>query len=257
MLIEQALLLAGSVFFCAFILSIIIHLDRVGRYPAFAGCLAALLTLAAQGYETSRLPWSALPETSALLGLIIGLAAAFAYRRGQPRIFCLTLAFLTMLLLLFAGLSWTQVVSLPEALRSPWLIIHVPVVLGAYAAFSVSAAASGALIYLKVARRGDEKSQERLDRLASSAISIGIVLLVAGIIIGALWAKSAWGTYWSWDPKETWSLITAIIYSLNVVLRYKGVKGEDAAYLSLLGFASVLFTYLGVSYIIPGLHSYA
>ncbi|HEY8875642.1 MAG TPA: cytochrome c biogenesis protein CcsA, partial [Desulfosporosinus sp.] len=78
------------------------------------------------------------------------------------------------------------------------------------------------------------------------------------IITGAIWANYAWGTYWSWDPKETWSLITWIIYAgyLHARLMY-GWKGKRAAWLALFGFLAVLFTFFGVNYFLPGLHSYA
>jgi ABC-type transport system involved in cytochrome c biogenesis permease subunit len=88
-------------------------------------------------------------------------------------------------------------------------------------------------------------------------ISAGLILLVSGIIIGAIWAKAAWGSYWSWDPKETWALITSITYAIYLSLRKAGMKNEDAAFISILGFLAVIFTYFGVSYLIPGLHSYA
>lgn len=103
----------------------------------------------------------------------------------------------------------------------------------------------------------DEQALKKLDSVSHACIAVGLALLMAGIIMGALWAKDAWGSYWSWDPKETWSLITAAIYAAYLIVRKTGISAEDAALLSLLGFMAVLLTYLGVSYIIPGLHSYA
>jgi ABC-type transport system involved in cytochrome c biogenesis permease subunit len=117
--------------------------------------------------------------------------------------------------------------------------------------------ASAALIYLTLKGKCDTSTPGRLDKIAYLSVLAGLVLLIAGTNMGALWAKAAWGSYWSWDPKETWALITIVIYSLYAVLRLRGIKGEDAAYVSLLGFLSVIFTYIGVSYLIPGLHSYA
>ncbi len=86
-----------------------------------------------------------------------------------------------------------------------------------------------------------------------SAIA-GLALLIVGIIIGAMWAKISWGAYWSWDPKETWALITAIVYAVYIVARSAGMKAENAAFISILGFISVIFMYIGLAYIIPGLH---
>ena len=88
-------------------------------------------------------------------------------------------------------------------------------------------------------------------------IVVGFLMLTLGIITGSVWAHSAWGTYWSWDPKETWSLITWLIYASVIHSRMvRGWKGKRIAILSIVGFACVLFTYFGVNYL-AGLHSYA
>ncbi len=87
---------------------------------------------------------------------------------------------------------------------------------------------------------------------------IGFLLFTVGIITGAIWANYAWGTYWSWDPKETWSLITWIVYAILLHTRYTGkFVGQKMAYVSIMGFIAVVFTYWGVNYLLAGLHSYA
>ncbi len=99
--------------------------------------------------------------------------------------------------------------------------------------------------------------QEVLDDVTYRMIAIGWPLLTAGIITGAVWANSAWGTYWSWDPKETWSLITWFIYAVYLHARYvRGWKGTQMAVISAVGFLAVIFTYLGVNLVLSGLHSY-
>ena len=133
----------------------------------------------------------------------------------------------------------------------------MPVVIAAYGLFAVSAMASATIIYFLLKGKRDTISLARLDRIASVSVYIGLALLIAGTAMGAIWANAAWGAYWSWDPKETWALITIAIYAIYTGLRLRGLKGEDAAYISMLGFVSVIFTYVGVSYLIPGLHSYA
>jgi cytochrome c-type biogenesis protein CcsB len=83
-------------------------------------------------------------------------------------------------------------------------------------------------------------------------------MLTSGILTGAVWAHYAWGSYWSWDPKETWSLITWIVYALILHLRFTGgLRGRRTALLSIIGFASVVMTYFGVNFFLAGLHSYA
>ncbi|HEW78594.1 MAG TPA: c-type cytochrome biogenesis protein CcsB, partial [Phycisphaerales bacterium] len=99
---------------------------------------------------------------------------------------------------------------------------------------------------------------ELFDNITYRAIALGYPLLTVGIVTGAIWANSCWGRYWSWDPKEMWSLITWIIYSVCLHLRYAaGWKGRWAAWAAIAGFISVIFTYLGVNYLFTGLHSYA
>jgi len=100
-------------------------------------------------------------------------------------------------------------------------------------------------------------TMDQLDDVTYKMIAIGWPLLTAGIITGAVWANSAWGTYWSWDPKETWSLITWFVYAIYLHARYvRGWKGSQMAVISAVGFLAVIFTYLGVNLVLSGLHSY-
>ena len=95
-----------------------------------------------------------------------------------------------------------------------------------------------------------------LDGLAYQMVMFGFLFLTIGVITGAVWANSAWGRYWGWDPKETWSLITWLVYATLVHAKMmRGWRGRRIAYLSIIGFAAVIFTYFGVNYL-PGLHSY-
>jgi cytochrome c-type biogenesis protein CcsB len=100
-------------------------------------------------------------------------------------------------------------------------------------------------------------AQDQLDDVTYRMIAIGWPLLTGGIITGAVWANSAWGTYWGWDPKETWSLITWFIYAIYLHARFvRGWKGTQMAVISAVGFLAVIFTYLGVNLVLSGLHSY-
>ena len=127
-----------------------------------------------------------------------------------------------------------------------------------YACFAISFVAAVALL---LADRSDSVGKvfprrRHLDEIVYGSIMVGFPLLAIGIITGAAWADYAWGSYWSWDPKETWSLITWLIYAAFLHARFaRGWSGNRAALLSVLGFCAVLFTYFGVNYL-PGLHSY-
>ncbi len=104
---------------------------------------------------------------------------------------------------------------------------------------------------------GFANTSETLDEVGYKTIAIGFPLLTVGIITGAVWANAAWGTYWGWDPKETWSLITWLMYAAYLHARLtRGWRGKRAAILSVIGFLAVIFTYLGVNLLLSGLHSY-
>ena len=158
----------------------------------------------------------------------------------------------------------SHIQPLIPALKSNWLISHVITCFFGYAAFGVSFGLS--IMYLVKRLDSPEKrniflrlipSQGILDDLNYQMIVIGFLMLTLGIITGSVWAHSAWGSYWSWDPKETWSLITWLIYAAVIHSRMvRGWNEKKLAILSMAGFFCVLFTYFGVNYL-AGLHSYA
>lgn len=118
---------------------------------------------------------------------------------------------------------------------------------------------SGAAFYLSAGKiRQTLPPAETLDDISYQSICVGLPLFTLGaLIFGAIWAQKAWGAYWSWDPKETWALITWFIYMIYLHMRYRiDLKGKAAAYITILGFASTMFTYFGVNYLLTGLHSY-
>ena len=158
-----------------------------------------------------------------------------------------------------------EIEPLIPALQSNWLTYHVMTCFLGYAAFAVSFGASVAyLLKNKEAPPTTEEDSgslpalEMLDELIYKANAVGFLLLGIGIITGAVWANYAWGSYWSWDPKETWSLITWLIYAAFLHARLtRGWRGRKTAVLSIIGFCGVLFTFFGVNYVLSGLHSYA
>ncbi len=172
------------------------------------------------------------------------------------------------------GMAWAQlglksgIDPLVPALQSNWLLYHVITCFLGYAAFAVACGIS--IMYL-IKSAAEERGADTtaggilslfpparvLDDLNYRAIMIGFPLLTLGIITGAAWANYAWGTYWSWDPKETWSLIVWLIYAAFLHARItKGWVGKPAAWLSIVGFMFTIFCYLGVNLLLSGLHSY-
>jgi len=175
-------------------------------------------------------------------------------------------SWLIFLLLVFSSLASREVTGLLPALRSWWLPVHAGVSLLAYGFLSL--AFCGGLMYLLQERELKSKrfgyffsrlpSLEALDQLNSHCLTTGFVFLTLGIISGSIWARQAWGSYWQWDPKETWSLVTWIIYLIQIHQRFTvGWRGKRAAVMAICGFAAVVFTLWGVNYLLGGLHSYA
>ncbi len=177
--------------------------------------------------------------------------------------FVTPLASLAMAYASFSPNISSRIQPLVPALKSNWLITHVITCFFGYAAFGLAFAIS-IMYFLKRLDRSPQKKvffrlipdTGVLDELNYQMVVIGFLMLTLGIITGSVWAHSAWGTYWSWDPKETWSLITWLIYAAVLHSRLvRGWRGKKIAILCMVGFFCVLFTYFGVNYL-AGLHSY-
>ena len=162
----------------------------------------------------------------------------------------------------YAAMQSKEVRNLMPALRSGWLGFHVSTAIIAYGSFGVSFVLG--IIFLlrdKLREHGflDQHipDRQKLDLIEYRSVALGMLFLTFTIITGAIWAERAWGSSWSWDPKETWSLITWLIYAVYLHLRIRrGYKGKSAAVFAVVGFVCVLFTYIGVNTLIPGIHSY-
>ena len=167
-----------------------------------------------------------------------------------------------LLLALYAAMQSNEIKPIMPVLKSNWLIFHVSTAILSYGSFAIGCAAS--LMYVIKDRSGSGSFADRhipdfekLDRVSYKAIAFGFLMLTFVIVTGAIWAERAWGRYWQWDPKETWSLITWIIYAVYLHVRlYSGWKNKNATWYAILGFISVLFTYIGVNVLLTGYHSY-
>jgi cytochrome c-type biogenesis protein CcsB len=198
--------------------------------------------------------------------MLIYLVLEYRSKQLSLGVFPSLFAFLAMAYASFSTQVDSRIQPLVPALKSNWLIAHVIACFLGYAAFAVASGIS--ILYLL--RRSHKANPHptgifaivpeprQLDELNYQLILFGFLWLSLGIITGSVWANSAWGTYWSWDPKETWSLITWFIYAALLHARgMQGWRGKRVAWLSLLGFTCVLFTYFGVNFLLRGLHSYA
>ncbi len=210
-------------------------------------------------------PMSNLYESLSLLAWAIVLVFLIIECRYCVRAlggFIMSLACLSMAA---ASLMDSSIMPLMPALQSFWLFIHVITCFLSYACFAC--AFSLGIMYLLQERQVKNKhagkiferlpSLDIMDKINYQAVQVGFVFLTAGIITGSVWAQKAWGSWWSWDPKETWALVTWLIYAAALHARIKaGIRGRKAAIFSVLGFIAVLFTYLGVNFLFAGLHSY-
>lgn len=192
------------------------------------------------------------------------LVVEFIYKNKIIGAFAVPFAFGSMA---YASLSTEfgkTITPLVPALQSNWLIAHVFTCFIGYAAFAV-ACGTGIMYLVKLLDKGDNPDSllaslpplRTIDDITHKIILFGFIWLSGGIISGAVWANSAWGTYWSWDPKETWSLITWFIYASALHARFtRGWGGKRIAWISIIGFMAVIFTYYGVNFLLSGLHSY-
>ncbi len=249
------------------------QLNTLARWPVLTGWGLHTLSLIWRWFESHQLsighaPLSNFYESLLFFSWAVICVAYLGFWRQMRDYLGSFAAILACLILAYASFGGhaSDIMPLMPALKSNWLIIHVVTCFLAYAAFALGFGA--ALLYFFVSRpTGAGKKRDRqahlaitaqdLDDLIYRAILIGLFLLTLGIITGAVWAESAWGRYWSWDPKETWSLITWLVYAGLLHARFaRGWQGRRIAILAVVGFAAVLFTYFGVSFLLPGLHAY-
>jgi ABC-type transport system involved in cytochrome c biogenesis permease subunit len=251
--------LAG--YLTALLLSAVNLFSKKGRFASAAtiflsaGVIAQTTYMALRWVAAGRAPFSNMFESMVLFAwAVVVVYLALQIRRQIPVLGAAT-ALLAVLTLAYASSFESDIKPLMPALRSNWLTVHVFTCFLGYGGFAVAALSS--IGYLLTAPKRPELATA-FDTATAKTISFGFLFLTVGVISGAVWANSAWGTYWSWDPKETWSLITWFIYAVFLHCRFmRGWKGKRAAWISVIGFASVIFTYYGVNFLLSGLHSYA
>jgi len=266
------------VYFGVFMLYLLMLLFK----KATLGKIASIVTMAALAVHTfaiilrwiesyqlgfGRAPLSNLYESLIFFAWMIVLLYLLVEWRTRHRTlgaFATPLAFLAMAYASFSPNINSQILPLLPALKSNWLIAHVITCFVGYAAFALSFALSVMYLIKRREINGVNSHFLRLipgtailDELNYQMVVLGFLMLSLGIITGSVWAHSAWGAYWSWDPKETWSLITWLVYAAVLHSRLvRGWQGKKIAVMCLIGFGCVLFTYFGVNYL-SGLHSYA
>jgi cytochrome c-type biogenesis protein CcsB len=232
---------------------------------------AALFTRAFERMQHSGTfaPWSNQFEAMAYVSwaIILGyVLLEFRYRIKAIGAFVVGIGFIAMGAASLLPYRYQTAEPLVPALNSYWIYIHVSVTLTSYAAFAMAGGLGVMYLFKERAEQRGSTSRfyaafpdlETIDELGYKTIMIGFPLLAFGIILGAMWANYAWGGYWSWDPKETWSLIVWLIYGAYIHARMtRGWEGRRAAIYAVFGFLMVIFCFWGVNFLLSGLHAYA
>lgn len=234
--------------------------SKAAYFVMLAGCLVHTVCMIVRGIAAHRLPLTNQYEFASAFAWGIALCFLIFVKKFKFDALGAFVAPVIFLVIGYASLQSREIKNLMPALQSNWLGFHVSMAIIAYGAFGV--AFGVAMVFLLKDRfhgalAKTVPEEKTLDLIIYRAVALGFLFLTLCMITGAIWANNAWGSYWSWDPKETWSLITWIIYAIFLHLRIrKGMTGKKAALFAALGFVCVIFTYIGVNTLLSGLHSY-
>ena len=193
------------------------------------------------------------------------MLAGFVFMRQSPIVISIA-CLITAVILLTAHMSWLnpEITNLVPVLKSYWLTFHVATITASYSFLALGCLIGFLNLLIMIFRNKSNLLRvnltlKELTLIIELSLTVGLILLVIGNFLGGIWANESWGRYWGWDPKETWSLVTIIVYSF--VLHMRLIPGLRSTFsfnfLSMFAFASVLMTYFGVNYYLSGLHSYA
>ena len=235
----------------------------------FIGIIALLFVLhtaglAARWYISGHAPWSDAYESMIYVAwATMGMGLAFGRKSN------LTIAatsFVASMILMIAHWNWMdpEIANLVPVLDSYWLMIHVAVIVGSYGPFALGMILGiiAMILMLITTKKSAKKMRLHVAELTvvnELAITVGLIMLTIGNFLGGQWANESWGRYWGWDPKETWALISILIYAFVLHMRLvPGLRGKWIYSLaSVVAFASIMMTYFGVNFYLTGLHSYA
>lgn len=222
------------------------------------------LGLISRWYISGNAPWSNAYESIIYVAWATMLFGIFFGRKSALTLTATT--FLTAIILTFAHQNWLDpaIANLQPVLNSWWLLVHVSIIVASYGPFSLGMILGIFALFLMAFT--NEKNKEKMDLnikeitvINEMAVTIGLIMLTIGNFLGGMWANESWGRYWGWDPKETWALISIMVYAFVLHMRLiPGLRGRYTFNLwSVLAYASIMMTYFGVNFYLSGLHSYA
>ncbi|MCH3884639.1 cytochrome c biogenesis protein CcsA [Tenacibaculum aquimarinum] len=223
-----------------------------------------IIGLGMRWYISGNAPWSNAYESiifvafaTMLFGLLLGRKSALTIAAT---------AFLVSITLAFAHQNWLdpEIANLQPVLNSWWLLVHVSIIVASYGPFSLAMILGIVSLFLMVFTNKNNKKKmdiniKELTIINEMSLTVGLVMLTIGNFLGGMWANESWGRYWGWDPKETWALVSIMIYAFVLHMRLiPGLRGKFTFNLwSIMAYASIMMTYFGVNFYLSGLHSYA
>lgn len=237
---------------------------RLLKWLVIFGFIAHIGGLVLRWYISGHAPWSNGYESMIYIAWATILSGIIFSRRSA-----LTLAataIIASLLLMVAHLNWLdpEITNLVPVLDSYWLMIHVAIITASYGFFSLASILGLISLWIIIFTNSFNKSKlkntlSELLIINEKSLEIGLFMLTIGTFLGGVWANESWGRYWGWDPKETWALVSILVYAFILHMRFvPGLQGKYTFNLaSVIGVYSVLMTYFGVNYLLSGLHSYA
>ncbi len=229
-------------------------LCRLARATTLIAIVLLAISVTVRSQEAGYFALSNMYESMMMVVLTMLLGLMYLDFRFKVATLAWPVILLALIALNFALTLPTDIGPLQAALQSYWRSIHVPVIIASYGFFTIAFITS--LLHLVALARQSEMRQV-YDEVTHRAVAIGFPLLAIGVILGGLWANEAWGNYWSWDPKESMSLVTLLIYGAYLHLRVtQKVSSTALAWISVGGFVMMLITYFGVNIMGLGLHSY-
>ncbi len=214
-------------------------------------------------YIAGHAPWSNGYESMIYVGWATLLSGLIFIKKSPITLAATTV--LAALVLFVAGMSWMnpEITPLVPVLKSYWLIVHVAIITASYGFLALGALMGFLNLNLIIFRNKNNEQRlsitiKEMSFIIEVTLIIGLIMMTIGSFLGAIWANESWGRYWGWDPKETWSLITILVYTFALHMRkIEGFKGQFAlSTAALISLSSVLMTYFGVNYYLSGLHSY-
>jgi len=226
--------------------------------------IAETAGLGIRWYISDHAPWSNGYESMIFISWATCLGGLIFANRSEITLSLTTV--LAGLALMVAGMSWMspEITNLVSVLKSYWLIVHVAIITASYGFLGIGALLGLLNLILMILR--NKKNLVRVNftikelvNIIQITLMIGLIMVTVGSFLGGVWANESWGRYWGWDPKETWALVTILVYTfVGHMYKIQGFKGQFAMSAgALLAFSSVLMTYFGVNYYLSGMHSYA